>query len=57
LDQRLDQRREPILNVPPVVAVLLAVLALVHAVRTWLLPDDVDRVVVWSLAFAMTQAR
>jgi membrane associated rhomboid family serine protease len=51
LDQRLDQRREPILNVPPVVTMLLAVLALMHAVRVWLLSDDVDRVLVWSLAF------
>jgi membrane associated rhomboid family serine protease len=51
LDQRLDQRREPILNVPPVVTMLLAVLAVMHAVRVWLLTDDVDRVLVWSLAF------
>jgi membrane associated rhomboid family serine protease len=51
LDQRLERRREPILNVPPVVAMLLAVLALVHAVRVWLLTPDIDRVLVWSLAF------
>jgi membrane associated rhomboid family serine protease len=51
LDQQLDQRREPILNVPRVVVVLLAVLTFVHAVREWLLTDDVDRVLVWSLAF------
>jgi membrane associated rhomboid family serine protease len=47
----LNQRREPILNVPPVVVVLLAVLGLVHAAREWVLTDDVDRVLVWSLAF------
>jgi membrane associated rhomboid family serine protease len=51
LDQRLDQRREPILNVPPVVVILLAVLAIIHAARDWLLSDDLDRVLVWSLAF------
>ena len=51
MDQRLDQRREPALNVPPVVVMLLAVLAFIHAVRVWLLSDDMDRVLVWSLAF------
>ena len=45
----LDQRREPILNVPAVVVVLLAVLGLIHAVREWLLADDLDRVLVWTL--------
>ena len=34
-----------------VVVMMLAVLGLVHAVRVWLLPDDIDRVVVWTLAF------
>jgi membrane associated rhomboid family serine protease len=47
----LDQRREPILNVPSVVVAVLAVLGLIHAVRDWLLPDDIDRVLVWSMAF------
>jgi len=47
----LDQRREPILNVPSVVVALLVVLGLTHAVRDWLLPDDIDRVLVWTLAF------
>ena len=28
-----------------------AVLGLIHAGREWLLPDDVDRVLVWTLAF------
>lgn len=39
------------LNVPPVVVALLGVLCLVHAIRIWLLPDDLDRIVVWALAF------
>jgi membrane associated rhomboid family serine protease len=47
----LDQPREPILNVPRVVVAVLLVLGLIHAVREWLLPDDVDRVLAWSLAF------
>jgi membrane associated rhomboid family serine protease len=51
LTDHLDQRREPILNVPVVVVVMLAVLGLVHAGRVWLLPDDIDRVLVWTLAF------
>ena len=51
MTDHLDQRREPIFNVPVVVVVMLAVLGLVHAARVWLLPDDVDRVLVWTLAF------
>jgi membrane associated rhomboid family serine protease len=47
----LSQPREPILNVPGVVIAVLLVLAFVHAVREWLLPDDIDRILVWSLAF------
>jgi len=47
----LDQPREPILNVPAVVVVVLVVLATVHAARAWLLPDDIDRALVWTLAF------
>jgi membrane associated rhomboid family serine protease len=47
----LARRQEPILNVPFVVVALLVVLGLVHAARVWLLPDDFDRVLVWSLAF------
>lgn len=45
------QSRQPILNVPPVVVALLLVLVLIHAVRVWLLPDALDRILVWSLAF------
>jgi membrane associated rhomboid family serine protease len=47
----LDQPREPILNIPPVVVALLAVLGAAHAARAWLLPDATDRVLVWALAF------
>jgi len=47
----LDKPREPILNVPLVVVVMLLVLAGVHAVRVLILPDDVDQILVWSFAF------
>jgi membrane associated rhomboid family serine protease len=47
----LDQTREPMLNVPAVVVVLLAVLGLVHGVREWVLSPAVDRLLVWSMAF------
>jgi len=47
----LDQRREPILNVPAVVVTLLLVLGLVHGVRAYLLSDAADRALVWTLAF------
>jgi len=47
----LDQRRQPILNVPAVVVVLLVAFGLIHAVREWLLTDEADRVLVWSMAF------
>lgn len=53
MDQRvfLDQPREPILNVPAVVVVLLGLLVLVHAVREWILPEDVDRLLILTFAF------
>jgi len=47
----LNQRREPILNVPAVVVAVLLVLALIHAVRTYVLPDATDVTLVWTLAF------
>jgi membrane associated rhomboid family serine protease len=47
----LDQRREPILNVPAIVVALLLVLGLIHGVREYLLSDEADRVLVWTLAF------
>jgi membrane associated rhomboid family serine protease len=39
------------LSVPAAVVAVLAVLCCLHAVRVFLLPDDVDRVLVWTLAF------
>jgi membrane associated rhomboid family serine protease len=47
----LDQRREPILNVPAVVVALLAVLGVLHFVRTYVLSDMTDATLVWTLAF------
>jgi len=47
----LDQRREPILNVPAVVVALLLVLGVLHFVRTYLLSDMTDATLVWTLAF------
>jgi membrane associated rhomboid family serine protease len=47
----LDQRREPILNVPAVVVAVLVVLGLVHLVREYMLSAEADRLLVWSLAF------
>lgn len=47
----MDQRREPIFNVPAVVVALLLVLGLVHGVRVYLLSDEADRILVWTLAF------
>jgi membrane associated rhomboid family serine protease len=48
---RLANSREPILNVPPVVAVLLAVLVAIHAVRRLVLPYGVDLTLLWTFAF------
>ncbi|MBX6329881.1 MAG: rhomboid family intramembrane serine protease [Pseudolabrys sp.] len=47
--------REPVFNIPTVVLVLLAVLALVHAVRTMVLTDDQN--VEFMLTFAFIPAR
>jgi membrane associated rhomboid family serine protease len=48
-------KREPLLNVPTVVAALLALFALIHAVRTYLLTESQDIEVL--LAFAFIPAR
>jgi len=48
-------KREPLFNIPPVVIALLAVLALVHVVRTLLLSDDQN--VEFLLTFAFIPAR
>jgi membrane associated rhomboid family serine protease len=48
-------KREPLFNVPPVVVALLAVLALIHAVRTLALSDEQD--IEFLLTFAFIPAR
>ena len=48
-------KREPLFNIPPVIVALLAVLALVHAVRTYLLTDQQD--MEFLLTFAFIPAR
>jgi membrane associated rhomboid family serine protease len=47
----VEPSREPILNVPAVVVVLLALLGLVHAVREWVLPEIDDRLLLLTFAF------
>jgi membrane associated rhomboid family serine protease len=42
---------EPIFNVPAVVTVTLALLALVHGVREWALSPEADNDLLWLLAF------
>jgi hypothetical protein len=48
-------KREPLFNIPPVVIAVLALLALIHAVRTLLLTDDQD--IEFLLSFAFIPAR
>jgi len=48
-------KREPLFNIPPIVIALLALLALIHAVRTLLLTDDQD--IEFLLSFAFIPAR
>jgi membrane associated rhomboid family serine protease len=48
-------KREPLFNIPPVIIALLAVLALLHAVRTLLLSDDQN--IEFLLTFAFIPAR
>ncbi len=48
---RVDQAREPILNVPTVVVALLLVLGAVHAVRELLLTTQADRDLILTFAF------
>jgi membrane associated rhomboid family serine protease len=47
----VDQRREPILNVPAVVVTVLVAIATVHVLRVWVLSADVDRFVVFTFGF------
>ena len=44
-------KREPLFNIPPVIVGLLAVLALVHAVRTYVLTDQQDMEFLLTFAF------
>ena len=44
-------QREPILNIPGVIVVILAVLALVHGVREWLLTQNQDLLLVFTFGF------
>ena len=48
-------KREPLFNIPPVVVAVLAVLALIHAVRTLALSDEQD--IEFLLTFAFIPAR
>ena len=47
----MRQPSEPIFNVPAVVTVTLAALALMHGVREWVLSAEDDSTLVWLLAF------
>ena len=44
-------KREPLFNIPPVIVAVLAVLALVHAVRTYVLTVDQDIELLFVFAF------
>ena len=44
-------KREPALNIPPVVVAVLAVLVLVHALRVFILTPDQNNDVLWVFAF------
>jgi len=44
-------KREPALNIPPVIVAVLAVLALVHAVRVFVLTPAQNNELLWLLAF------
>ena len=44
-------KREPLFNIPTVIVVLLAVLALIHGMREWLLSENQDILFVYTFAF------
>jgi membrane associated rhomboid family serine protease len=48
-------KREPLFNIPPVIVAILAVLALVHAVRVYVLSEQLD--IEFLLTFAFIPAR
>ncbi len=47
----MRQPSEPIFNVPAAVTAVLAVLALIHGVREWVLSPEDDNTLVWLFAF------
>ena len=47
----MDQRREPILNVPAVVVLVLLTIGVIHAVRMLVLSDDLDRALIFTFGF------
>lgn len=47
----MDKAREPIFNIPAVVLVVLAALALVHAARVYLLSPETAQLFIWSFGF------
>src|SRR5674536_302015 len=44
-------KREPLFNIPPVIVAVLAVLALIHAARTYVLTGDQDVELLFAFAF------
>ena len=44
-------KREPAFNIPPVIVAVLAVLALIHAARTYVLTGDQDVELLFAFAF------
>jgi membrane associated rhomboid family serine protease len=44
-------KREPLFNIPPVVISVLAVLAIVHAIRTFVLNEQQDQLLLYTFAF------
>jgi len=47
----VNKSREPIFNIPAVVVVVLAVLAIVHAGRVYLLSDEAGDLFIWKFGF------
>jgi membrane associated rhomboid family serine protease len=47
----VNQPREPVFNIPSSVVATVALLGLVHAVREWVLPDELDRQLLLLFAF------
>ena len=47
----MDQRREPILNVPAVVVLVLVAIGVIHALRVFVFTEDFDRLVIFTFGF------